>query len=50
MQINFIDWVAFKDVMVDANMSLAEYCTQYSAVQTSGFTPLQALSVLSLFL
>ncbi len=35
MQINFIDWVAFKEIMVDANMSLAEYCAQYSAVQTN---------------
>ena len=35
MQINFIDWVAFKDIWVDANMTLAEYCAQYSAVQTN---------------
>ncbi len=35
MQINFIDWVSFKDILIDANMTLAEYCAQYSAVQTN---------------
>ena len=36
MQINFIDWVSFKDIpLFDGAMTLAEYCAQYSAVQTN---------------
>lgn len=36
MNFNFIDWVAFKSVPIgDGAMTLAEYCAQYSAVQTN---------------
>ena len=36
MQINFIDWVSFKEIpLFDGAMTLAEYCAQYSAVQTN---------------
>ncbi len=35
MSINFIDWVAFKDILVDATTTLGEYCAQYAAVQTN---------------
>ncbi len=36
MEINFIDWVAFKThEIAGSTMTLAEYCAQYSAVQTN---------------
>lgn len=36
LSINFIDWLSFKDIpLFDGAMSLAEYCAQYSAVQTN---------------
>ncbi len=33
--INFIDWLSFKDIIIDGTTTLAEYCAQYSAVQTN---------------
>lgn len=35
MSLNFIDWVSFKDVVIDGTTTLAEYCAQYAAVQTN---------------
>ncbi|MBR6784889.1 MAG: hypothetical protein IKM25_01405 [Clostridia bacterium] len=36
MEINFIDWVSFKSFEIaGTNMTLAEFCAQYSAVQTN---------------
>lgn len=35
MNLNFIDWVSFKNIIVDGTTTLAEYCAQYAAVQTN---------------
>ena len=35
MSLNFIDWVSFKDIVIDGTTTLAEYCAQYAAVQTN---------------
>ena len=37
MNFNFIDWLSFKEIfpVVGSGMSLAEYCAQYSDVQTN---------------
>lgn len=35
MNFNFIDWPAFKDVILEGGTSLAEYAAQYAATQTN---------------
>ena len=37
LNFNFIDWLSFKDIfpIADSGMSLAEYCAQYSDVQSN---------------
>ena len=35
MSLNFIDWVSFKNIVIDGTTTLAEYCAQYAAVQTN---------------
>lgn len=40
---NFVNWYELKDIFVDANMTLAEYCGQYAAVQTNWVYTIAAL-------
>ena len=35
LSFNFIDWESFNDIIIEGSTTLAEYCAQYSAVQTN---------------
>ncbi len=54
MNLNFIDWVAFKDIAVDAitetSTTLGEYCAQYAAVQTNWVYTIAAIVGIAILL
>lgn len=43
MALNFIDWPAFKEIVLEGGTTLAEYCAQYAAVQTNWVYTLAAI-------
>ena len=54
MNLNFIDWVSFKDIAVDAiadtTTTLGEYCAQYAAVQTNWVYTIAAIVGIAILL
>ena len=50
MSLNFIDWVSFKNIVVDGTTTLAEYCAQYAAVQTNWVYTVSAIIAIILLL
>ena len=50
MSLNFIDWVSFKNIIVDGTMTLAEYCAQYAAVQTNWVYTVSAILAIIILL
>ena len=50
MQLNFIDWPSFKDIVLEGGTTLAEYCAQYAAVQTNWVYTLAAFIAIATLL
>ncbi len=50
MSLNFIDWVSFKDIVIDGTTTLAEYCAQYAAVQTNWVYTIAAILAIIILL
>lgn len=50
MELNFIDWPSFKDIVLEGGTTLAEYCAQYAAVQTNWVYTLAAFICIAILL
>ena len=50
MELNFIDWPSFKDIVLEGGTTLAEYCAQYAAVQTNWVYTLAAFICIAIML
>ena len=50
MELNFIDWPSFKEIVLEGGTTLAEYCAQYAAVQTNWVYTLAAFIAIAILL
>ena len=50
MELNFIDWPSFKEIILEGGTTLAEYCAQYAAVQTNWVYTLAAIIAIATLL